>query len=276
MPNGDQLVALDFLGSIVNGDDADIVQRGTGGLNGLTLRALGHDGVGVAVDDEVNAVDLLIQVIGSIGLGAGIHAQVSQNDDDVGTGCPGGIHLSLDGGIHLIAGQEGQALDEGGIGLGLCLGSFQTDKSDLHAALINHRVGVKHRAAILQHIGADNFEHSAIQVAFQLGIAIVELMVADGCHIIARGVHHGDSVLALVHADIDGALAVVAGIRQDDLSAPGLIVTLHRSHLCIQLDTAMYVVGVQDDGFAIQRLRLVRPGRGHQQRQRHDHGQKQC
>ena len=102
-------------------------------------------------------------------------------------------------------------------------------------------------------------------------------MVADGGYIVAGGVHHGHGVGALVDADIDGALAVVAGIHQDDVGAPGLELGLQRSHLGVFGDVAVHVVGVQDDGVAGQiLLHRVCPSRGHHQRQRHDYGQKQC
>ena len=102
-------------------------------------------------------------------------------------------------------------------------------------------------------------------------------MVADGGHIIACGVHHGHGVGTLVDTDVDGALAVVAGIGQDHVSAPGLKLALQGSHLGVLGDVAMHIIGVQDDGFAGQiLLHRVCPGRAHCQRQRHDHGQKQC
>ena len=102
-------------------------------------------------------------------------------------------------------------------------------------------------------------------------------MVADGGYIVAGGIHHGYGVGALVDADIDGALAVVAGIDQDDIGTPSLKLGLQRGHLGVPGDFAVHIIGVQDDGFAGQiLLHRVCPGRGYHQRQRHDYRQKQC
>jgi hypothetical protein len=120
---------------------------------------------------------------------------------------------------------------------------------------------------------AQDLELGSLHVLRQLGIAVVELVVADGGHIVAGGVHHGHRVRALVDADIDGALTVVAGVGQDDLGALRLIVCLQGCHGRIQVDRTVHVVRVQDDGLAGKRLCLV--SRKRRARQTQDQAQHQ-
>ena len=261
MPDGLELVADDLLRGVVNGDDADVGKGRARGLDGLTIRAGGHDGVGVAVDDEIDALHVLGQIIGGVGLGALVHAQVREADDEV---CAlrlqvcdlcGRAVIEL---AAVLAGEELQALNELGVGLGLRLGGLETEEADLHAALFDDGVGIKDGLAVgTEHIGAQNFELGGLHVLRQLGIAVVELVIADGGHVVAGGVHHGHRVGALVDADIDGALTVVAGIGQNDLSALRRIVGLQGCHGRVQIDRTVHVVRVQDDGLAVKRLCLV-------------------
>ena len=278
VPNLHQLIADDLSLGVVNGDDAHIRQSRTGGLDLLPVGTLGHNGVGVTVDDEVDAGDILGQVIGGVGLGAGVHTQMRQADDNVSAFCPQCIHLILCSFVHLVACQELQPLDQGGVGLGLRLGGLQAEEADLYVAHFLDHMVVKDGLAVLQHIGAKNIKLGLFHILVQLGIAVVELVVADGGHVIACDIHHGDGICALVDADIDAALTVVAGVNQKDGCASGLIVSLQRRHLFILVDGTVDIVGVQDDGFAIQifRCRGICPGRGHKQRQCHNHGHKQC
>ena len=217
--------------------------------------------MGVAVDDEIDALHVLGQVIGGVRLGALVHTQVREADDDVGALLLERGDLLGRAGIELfavLAGEELQALNELGVGLGLGLRRLETEEANLHAALFDDGVGVKDGLAVgAEHIGAQNFELGGLHVLRQLGIAVVELVVADGGHVVAGGVHHGHRVGALVDADVDGALAVVAGVGQNDLGALRLIVGLQRCHGRVQVDRTMHVVRVQDDGLAIERLCLA-------------------
>ena len=234
--------------------------------------------MGVAVDDEIDALHVLGQIIGGVGLGALVHAQMREADDDVGALLLERGDLRGRAGIELfavLAGEELQALNELGVGLGLRLGGLETEEADLHAALFDDGVGVKDGLAVgAEHIGAQDLELGGLHVLRQLGIAVVELVVADGGHVVAGGVHHGHRVGALVDADVDGALAVIAGVGQNDLGALGLIVGLQGCHGCVQVDRTVHVVRVQDDGLAVQRLCLVhREGRARQAQDQAQHQQ---
>ena len=126
---------------------------------GLELRGAGqHHGMGVAVNDEVDVGDLLQQVIGGIGLGAAVHTQMGQADHHIRALGLQVIHLGLGGGVHILRTQEGQPLDQGGVGLGLCLGGLQAEEADLHAALFDDGVCVKDGLAVLADIGAQHLE----------------------------------------------------------------------------------------------------------------------
>ena len=247
-------VALDLLARIVDDDHADIGELRTGGLDGLAVLALSHHTVGVTVDDEVDTFGRIVEVIGGIGLGRIIHTEVGKRDDDI-------VILErfkLLFGDCLEVGVELETLDERGVGLGLRFGRLETEEADLHAALLDDGVGIENGLAVgVEHVGAQNFELGGLHVLRQLGIAVVELMVADGGHIVAGGVHHRHRVRALMDADVDGALTVVAGVGQNDLGALGLIVGLQGCHGRIQVDRTVHVVRVQDDGLAGERLCLV-------------------
>ena len=277
MPDGLELVADDLLRGVVNGDDADVGKGRARGLDGLTIRAGGHDGVGVAVDDEIDALHVLGQIIGGVGLGALVHAQVREADDDVGTLRLEVGNLRGRAGIELaavLAGEELQPLDELRVGLGLGLGGLKTEEADLHAALFDDGIGVKDGLSVrAEHVRAQDLELGGLHVLRQLRIAVVELVVANGGHVVAGGIHHGHRVGALVDADIDGALAVVAGIGQNDLGALRLIVGLQGCHGCVQIDCTVHVIRVQDDGLSAQRLRFV--GRKRRARQAQDQAQHQ-
>ena len=224
----------------------------------LTVRAGGHDGVGVAVDDEIDALHVLGQIIGGVGLGALVHAQMREADDEV---CALRLQVrDLCGHavIELLAvrsGEELQALNELGVGLGLRLGRLETEEADLHAALFDDGVGVIDGLAVgAEHVGTQDLEFCSLHVLRQLRIAVVKLVVAEGDNVIAGRVHHGHRVRALVDADVDGALTVVAGVGKDDLRALRLIVRLQGCHGRVQIDRTVHVVRVQDDGLSVQRL----------------------
>ena len=260
VPDGLELVADDLLRGVVNGDDADVGKGRARGLDVLAVRAGGDHAVGVAVDDEVYALHVLGQVIGGVGLGALVDAQVREADDEVCALRLQVCDLRGRAGIELfavLAGEELQPLDELRVGLGLGLRRLEPEEADLHAALFDDGVGIENGLAVgVEHVGAQDLELGSLHVLRQLGIAVVELMVADGGHIVAGGVHHGHRVRALMDADVDGALTVVAGVGQDDLGALGLIVCLQGCHGRIQVDRTVHVVRVQDDGLAGERLCL--------------------
>ena len=90
-------------------------------------------GVRVAVDEHVDAIHLLQQVDGAVAGGLGIDAQVAQADDVLAALCLQCVHLILRAVEHLLAGQEGHALDLGGVGLGGGLRGVQAEHADLGA-----------------------------------------------------------------------------------------------------------------------------------------------
>ena len=103
-----------------------------------------------------------------------------------------------------------------------------------------------------QDVGYDGLELRLGHVLHQLGIAKVELMVAQSDEVVARCVQHGDGGFALVGGNVGGALAVVAGVHQDHGCTPGLIVSLDLGHLGKAQQRAVGVVGVQNDRLAAQ------------------------
>ena len=232
----------------------------------------------MAVDDEVDALHVLGQIIRGVGLGALVNAQMREADDEVCALRLQVCDLCGRAVIELLAvrsGEELQALNELGVGLGLRLGRLETEEADFHAALFDDGVGVKDGLAVgAEHVSAQDLEFGGLHVLHQLRIAVVKLMVAEGDNVIAGRVHHGHRVRALVDADIDGALTVVAGVGKDDLRALRLIVRLQGCHGRVQIDRTVHVVRVQDDGLSVQRLcRLGRKCRAAQAQHEAKHQQ---
>ena len=60
--------------------------------------------MGVAVDEQVDALDVLHHIIGAVGLGGLIHAQVAQSDDDIGIPLAAGhVHILLGDLVQILA-----------------------------------------------------------------------------------------------------------------------------------------------------------------------------
>ena len=201
LAGGNEIVFRDLLRGIIDHDHADVGKLRAGGLDGLILLALLHHGVGVAVNDEIQPGDLFIQVIGAIRNGGFVHAEVSKADNHVCAGCLERVDLRLrvlpNGRLGRI-GQEGQTLDERGIGLCLRLGRLQTEEADLDAALFDDLVCLEDGLVLrIKHIGAENREFRLLHVFLKLRIAIVKLVVAEADHVIAGQVHQLHSIRAL-------------------------------------------------------------------------------
>ena len=268
-------VALDLLAGVIDDDHADVLERGAGGLDGLALLALGHHGVGVAVDDEVDALDCGVKIGGAVRSGLSVHAQMRKADDDIRIlerrDLIGG---SLGEGVLV---SEGQALDERGVGLGLGLGGLHAEEADLHTGLGG--VGVVRiedgGTVLIEDVRADDLELGLAHVFLELGIAVVEFVVAEGDDVVARGIHHRDRISALGGADIGRALAEVAGVDEDDLGALGLIVGLELCDVGIALDRTVHVIRMQNDSLARHLgFRIsggVRRKAGHSQAENHRH-----
>ena len=288
----DEAVALNALGGVVNDDGAHIGKARAGGLDHVVVLAGGHHRVGVAVDEQVDAFDVLHHIIGAVGLGGLIHAQVAQSDDDIGIPLAAGhVHILLGDLVQILAADEAQALHQGGVGLGLGLGSGHAHNGDAEQLGLIGVVGIdgsgaaggKDQLALIVHqVVAGDHEIALVlfQVLHQLGEAVVELVVAQGDDVIAHQGHHVQGGCALAEADVGRALAVVTGVQQDHLVST-LVVALvpQSSHLGVLVDGAVDVVGVQDDGLARQgvreliRLLVLAPGSRDHQRQRHDQRQ---
>ena len=288
----DEAVALDALGGVVNDDGAHIGKARAGGLDHVVVLAGGHHRVGVAVDEQVDALDVLHHIIGAVGLGGVVHAEVAQGDDDVGIPLVAGhVHILLGDLVQILAADEVQALHQGGVGLGLALGGGHAHNGDAEQLGLVAVVGIDGGGAaggedqialIVHQVVAGDHEIALVlfQVLHQLGEAIVKLVVAQGDDVIAHQGHHVQGGCALAEADVGRALAVVTGVQQDHLVS-ALVVALvpQSSHLGVLVDSAVDIVGVQDDGLALQgvrepvRLLVLAPGSRDHQRQRHDQRQ---
>ena len=278
---------LHGFGAVI-GDDhhAHIVQLGAGGGQQGVAHHTGavgglHDGlqvrVGVAVDEDVDALNFLQQVGRAVSGGLGVNAQVAQTDDDVTAFGLQGIHLRLGTIKHRLAAQELHILDLGGVGLCGGLRGSQTEHTDLHAAGAGEsHIVLEGRFALVQHVGSHHGELGLTGQLGQVGIAIVELMVAGGDHIITSHVHqfHGRGTLG--DADHGVALNEVTCVHQQDIGTHLLIGILQRGHLGILRNGTVDVIGVQDHNGACQVVVVgLHSTGGDGQGKHHNQGQQQ-
>ena len=253
----DEHVLFDLLGGIVNNNNADIFKCGAGGLDRLVIIALFHNGVGVAVDDEVNAGETCPQVGRAVGLAFGINAQVRQNNDNVGAVGLKLIGLGLNCLDHVIACEPGQTLYEGWVCLGLAFGRVDADEADLQAVNVKYLAAFECGLAVfVEDVAADGAECRFLEVFLELSIAVVKLVVAEGGDVVACRVHHLDRVQALVRADLDLALAEVACVGNYYLGTMTFILRRKCSHVCIAGYRTVNVVRVYNNGFACHRRGL--------------------
>ena len=157
--------------------------------------------------------------------------------------------------------------------LGGGFGSGETKEADLEAACgLNDIGGVEGKLAVIADV-ADHFELGVLGDRLEVCIAVVKLMVAEGCDVVTGSVHELDRGLALRIADIGLALDVVAGVHKNDVSALGLIILFQGCDLCVQAHGAVHVVGVQDDRLACE-FSLCCEGRGHKTKDHQDSEEK--
>ena len=237
-PGGGQVGIADFTGAV--GGGLDLVQGG----------------VGVAVNEHVDAGHGVQHVDGPVAGGLGVNAQVPQADDVVTASGFQGIHFGLGQLHHVLAADEGHALDLGGVGLGGGLRGLQAEDTDLLAIGGGEDgVAVEGGGPIILDVGRQNGEVGLGRDGLQIGVAVVKLMVAHGGGVIAGGVHQFDGRLALGGADGWVALDIVAGIHQQGVGPGGGVALFCGGELGVPGDAAVYVIGVQDDDVAGQVLR---------------------
>ena len=210
----------------------------------------------MTVDQEVDALDVVVQVDGAVGSGLVVNAQVDDTDDDVGALILQPLNLILCAEVHLIALREGNLTDQTRVDLGEGLGGLHAEEADLKAVDLHDGTRPEGGRAVrlAQNVRAENLKLSPFEIAHKLGIAEVELMVAERDKVIARRVHDFDRGSALRGGDIGGALREVAGVHQDDGRAALLVVALQGSDVGKAHDRAVGVVGVQNDDLALEIL----------------------
>ena len=291
----DETVALHALGGVINDESAHIRKTRTGRLDHAVVLVGGHHGVGVAVDDDVHTGDVLHEIDGAVGFGGRIYAQMSQSDDDIGVALlTGDLDHGVGGVIQLLAGQEGQALHQSGVGLGLSLRSGHTHHGEVKEGVVvsvrngSGSAGSEDGITLVVHqidAGHQEVGGAVAEVCLQLGEAVVKLVVAQRHGVVAHSIHQLHSGSALAEADVGRALAEVTGIQQHhSAGAPVVALVFQCRNLGVFVNSAMYVVGVQNDRLALQRSRqlipsrrfLFCPGGRHQQSQCHHQGQEQC
>ena len=246
----------------------------------------------MAVDEGVQARGVGDDLLRGPGLGGGIVPQVAQGDDVVsllGGGVDGLLHGGIEGGAVLAGGDAVDVLairilEVGGGGLGEGLRRGDAHEGHLGAVHIKDLVAVQHGIAhnavlLMVEVAGDVGELGLLDGGQGAGHAVVELVVAQGGDVIARGVHQLNDGLALVHAAVGGALDVVTGIHQQDLLASLLVVLLHGGDGRVAegfVDVGVDVVGVdhRDLGLCRGGRDFLRPG-GDGQREHHHHRQKQ-
>ena len=248
----------DALGSdprLVENDHSDVCQLGAGGGgHGVAhLIALGHSGdifhggMGVPVNEHINAGDLGQQIHGAVTGGLIVNAQMPQADNIITAFGLQRIHLLLRSGEERLTGQEGNALDLGGVGFGGGLRGIQAEHTDLDAVLRGeYRVGAEGHRVSIEDVGGHDGELRFIGQRGQIGVAVVKFVVAGGRHIIPCQIHqlHGGCPFR----DADGGISLdeITGVHQQDIGARLLHGGFQGGHLGIAGDGAVHVIGMQD------------------------------
>ena len=269
------------------GDDhqADVFKLGAGrGQDGIVHHAvLTHssgDGfqvrMGVAVDEEVDAVHFLQKVHGAVAGGLIVDAQVAQAHDNIAALGLQLIYLLLSAGKQLVVRQEGDALDLGGVGLGGRLRGVQAENADLGAVRRGEgHVVIERGLAAVEHVGRHNGEIRLAGQFLQVGIAVIELVVAGGSHIVTGQVHQFHRSGTLAGADSGITLDKVTGVHQQNVGTHVLIGLLQRRRFGIAIDGTVHVIGVQDDDGAAQVLGGFLGADGDAQGEHHGQNQEQ-
>ena len=226
---------------------------------GLTL----DGGVRVTVDHRVQAVGVGDDIPAEPGVDGIILAQMTKADDHVGAG----ILCLVNGFLHGIVQRlavlaAGDIIDVGSVfileggGNNVVEGLRSGDAHKGDGLFAKSEQGVR-----LQHGAAPDAILQMTEIAGDIGVvrpfrdvhaavhAIVKLVVAQSCQVIAGGVHQFDDGLAAVHGAVGRALDMVAGVHQKDVFILGLqLILQRRDHIVahVTVDVRVYIVGVQD------------------------------
>ena len=214
--------------------------------------------MGVAVNEHVDTGHGVQHVDGAVAGGFGVNAQVPQADDVVTASGFQGIHFGLGQLHHVLAADEGHALDLGGVGLGGGLRSCQAEEADgliPQKIVVENHTAAESRLAIVQDVSGQRVSPGFALQGFQILIAIVKLMVAGDEIIIASRVHDLNGRLALRGADGGIALNEVAGVYEQSIRSSSVIAFSQGVDFGVPGDAAVYVIGVQDDDVTGQVLR---------------------
>ena len=277
---------LNALACNVNDNYADIGKFRAGGLDrndfrvfagglrvrikGIVRRAVrpaGHNRMGMPVQNQINALRMLVQVHAPVSIRGGfrVHAQMRQRDHDVrAVFFAQFVNLRLCAGVKrfLFArriGYEMDALNQARIHFRLCLRGLHAENADAHGIRVfigAARIAVSARGgenpfAVLVHVRANDGKIPLFQITHQLFIAEIKLMVAQRRHVIACGVHHGNGVRAFGQTDRGIALAEVSRVHQKNLRALAFKILFQRRHIGVAHNFPVYVVGMQNDQFVL-------------------------
>ena len=263
-----------------DGNHADVGQLGAGGGEaGLELQAVGsfldlfQGRMGVTVDKHVNTLDFFQQVERTVALGLVVNSQMAQADDIIALLGFQGVDFLLSDVEHILTGGEGHALDLSGMGFGSGFGSGQAEDADFLSALGSQDGMGAFNLAIQHNVGGDDGKLGVFGNLLEVGVTVIELMIADGGCVVAGQVHQFHGGFALGDADGGIALNEVAGVQKQDLRARLLVSRLQSRSLGVSGNSAVYVVGVEDDDGAFSHV-IQRAGRDGQ-REHHSQGQQQ-
>ena len=205
----------------------------------------------MTVDEHVDSGDLVQQVDRAVAGGSGliVDAQVAQADDVVAAlVLAQHIRHILCDLVQLLTAGEGHALDLTGVGLCGGLRGVQTEHADLGAAGGGeHGRIVKGQLAVVLHVGGQHGELGVLHVLLQCLKAVVELVVAKRHSVVAHHVHQLHSRCTLRHTHSGVALTEVAGVQDQHIRALRLILAGQRRYLGVIGNSAVHIVGVQDD-----------------------------
>lgn len=214
------------------------------------------DRVVVAVDENIDALDVFEDIIRAVASGVGLAAEMADADDEVAARGLKGINLFLCCLVHCLFREEGQAARALRIGRRDGRWRRQAEDTDFETALLDDGMGFR-REGFARRIDDDIRRHDGefrLLDALRRHVgAIIEFVIAERHGIVAHGVHEVNGRLALAEIDKVVVLNRIAGIDEQDLIALGLIIFLECRDRHHAVDTvgalvvAMRIIRMHDD-----------------------------
>ena len=206
--------------------------------------------MGVTVDDHIDTAGFFQKVNGTVGDGFIINTKVGDADNNVCACFFKSCYLFVCAGIKFFSCKEFKTFDECRVGFGLCFGSFKSEETNFYSVFFYDGVTVIDGSIVFKDVCTKNFEICVFEVCFKLCPSVVKLVVTENSDVITGDIHHGYSICAFMKAYVNGTLAVVAGVNENDFCTGCFVFINECSYFCVIFNFTMNVIGVKNYSFA--------------------------